>query len=435
MSRWLPTSATALGALVLATGAHAAWSKPFALSPASVWPSAVAADSAGDVAVAWATFKGRAPSSMNRYCVLHPFKQSCYPTGQLHLAVRTASGRVVSRTVWEGKSGETGMSVVIGRGQVTLGWGAYDVSDPNETAREVHGALLGRWSQARVLGRFLDYNLTGGHTPLYPKLAVAPNGTVLAAWSACGSLKRCPGAIPGVTLAWRTPGRGFGSPYKVPAAPEGSIPSFDSAGAAYLHSAHSARVLLASPGSRAFRRVVTLAHGPVRDVSLGLSGTGEGLASWIATGRSTDQAAGPYAGPVLASRLRGGVFATPATLTAVGAAADESWSVAVRGGGVVGWVSRDRFNYPSGANVSLGAAPVLPADAAPLSADGGGDIVFGRQRTVLSALPLAVIPAGGAAAQPSPAQLAVIGAAPFGRTVAIGWNEGKGPLEMSVWHP
>lgn len=196
------------------------------------------------------------PSSMNRYCSVHPFKPSCYATTQVHLAVRTASGRVVSRTVWEGKSGEAGMSLVIARGQVTLGWGAYDVTDPNETAREVHGPLLGRWSQARVLGRFLDYLITGGHTPFYPQLAVAPDGTVLAAWSACGSLKRCPGAIQGATLAWRAPRHSFGRPYKVLAAPEGSVPSFDSAGRAYLHSSCSARVLLAAPGSHVYEASV-----------------------------------------------------------------------------------------------------------------------------------------------------------------------------------
>src|SRR5271165_4512279 len=298
-----------LASLVLPSAAHAGWSAPVTLSRTSTGPAAVAADSAGDSAVAWATVRGLPPKSMDRYCALHPFKPSCYGISSVHVAVRTSRGRVVTRTVWEGRSGEMGMSLVIAHGEATLGWGAYDVSDPNETAREVHGPLLGLWSRAKVLGHFLDYLITGGHTPLYPQLAVAPDGTVLAAWSACGSLQLCPGAVPGVTLAWRAPGRDFGGPHKVALAPEGSVPSFDSAGAAYLHSSCSARVLLSSPGSHAFRRVVTLTRGPVRDLSLGLSGAGEGLVSWIPTPCSTDEAAGSLPGPVLASRLHGEVFA------------------------------------------------------------------------------------------------------------------------------
>src|SRR5271166_1382278 len=437
MPRSLLAVTAMLASLALPSAAHAGWSAPVTLSRTSTWPSAVAADAAGDSAVAWATVRGLPPKSTDLYCALHPFKPSCSGISSVHLAVRTSRGRVVTRTVWEGRSGEMGMSLVIARGEVTLGWGAYDASDPNETAREVHGRLLGPWSQAKVLGHFLDYLITGGRTPLYPQLAAAPNGTVLAAWSACGSLKRCPGAVPGVTLAWRAPGHGFGRPVKVAAAPEGAVPSFDSAGDAYLHSSCTARVLLASPGRHAFRRVVTLTRGPVRDVSLGLSGAGEGLVSWIPTGCSTDEAAGPMPGPVLARRLDGGAFAARARLTPAGVAAEDSESVAVRGGGVVGWLARDMFNVPFGGNTSLGPAPALPAGAAPVAADGGGDVVFRGQGTVPSSLPLhiGVIPAGGTAVQPSPAQTADVGAAPFGRTVTIVWYEGKGPPQLSSWRP
>jgi len=436
MQRSLPALAALLASLALPAATHAGWSAPLTLSRASVWPSAVAADSAGDTAVAWGTVRDLPPNSMDRYCARHPFKPTCHGIGRVHLAVRTSRGRVLARTVWEGRSGEMGMSLVIARGEVTLGMGSYDVSDPNETAREVHGPLLGRWSRAKVLGRFLDYLLTGGHIPLYPQLAAAPDGTVLAAWSACGSLRRCPGAVPGLKLAWRARGHGFGRTHEVAAAPEGAVPSFDAAGRAYLHSSCSARVLLASPGSHVFRRVLTLASGPVRDLSLGLSGAGEGLVSWIPTACSVDEAGGPLPGPVLARELHAGVFAAPVELTPAGVAADESESVAVRGGGVVGWVAHDRLGVPSSANRSLGSVPTLPTGAAPLAADGGGDIIFGGQGTPLfSSLPVTVIPAGGTAAQPSPAQTADIATAPFGRTVAIAWYEGKGPLQLSSWRP
>lgn len=437
MPRSLLALAAMLASLALPSAAHAGWSAPLTLSRASVWPSAVAADAAGDTAVAWATVRSLPPKSIHRYCTLHPFKPICYGISSVHLAVRTSRDRVVARTVWEGRSGGMHMSLVIARGEVTLGMGSYDVSDPNETAREVHGPLLGPWSRAKVLGHFLDYLFTLEPVPFYPQLAVAPNGTVLAAWSACGSLKLCPvplpvqGAMPGLTLAWRAPGHGFGRPYKVPAAPEGAVPSFDSAGGAYLHSSCSARVLLAPPGSHTFRRVVTLTRGPVRDLSLGLSGAGEGLASWIPTACSSEEGTGPPPGPVFACQLHTGVFAAPVRLTAAGVEADGSESVAVRGGGVVGWVDA----VPYFTNMSLGSAPMLPAGAAPLAADGGGDVVFGGQGTALSSLHVAVIPAGSTAAQPSPAQVAAIGTAPFGRTVAIAWYEGKGPLQLSSWRP
>jgi hypothetical protein len=433
MPRSLFAVIAALASLALPSAAHANWSAPVTLSRTSVWPAAVAADSAGDSAVAWATVRALPPKSMDRYCALHPFKRSCYGISSVHLAVRTSRGRVVTRKVWEGRSGEMGMSLVIAHGEATLGWGAYDVGDPNETAREVHGPLLGPWSRARVLGHFLDYLITGGHTPFYPRLAGAPNGTILAAWSACGSLKRCPGSVPGVTLAWRAPRHGFGRPDKLAAAPEGAVPSFDSAGETYLHSSCSARVLLASPGNHTFRRVVTLTSGPVRDLSLGLSGAGEGLVSWIPTACSTDEAAGPIPGSVLASVLDGGVFAAPAELTPVGVTADYSESVAVPGGGVIGWLARDKFNVPFGASASLGSAPALPEGATPIAADGGGDVVFGGPRAVLSSLQIAVMPVGSTVAEPSSALVAVVGTAAFGRAVAVGWSEGTGPLRLSVW--
>ncbi len=435
MTRLFLAASAMLASLVLPVAAHAGWSAPLTLSQSSSWPAAVAADSAGDSAVAWSTVRELPPKSMDRYCATHPFKASCYGITSVHLAVRTTRGRLVRRTVWEGRAGEMGMSLVISHGEATLGWGAYDVSDPNETAREAHGPFLGHWTRAKELGHFLDYLVTGGHTPLYPKLAVAPNGNVLAAWSACGSLKRCPGAVPGVTLAWRSPGHSFGRPYKVSAAPENAVPSFDSAGNAYLHSSCSPRVLLASPHSRAFRRVLTLTHGPVRDLSLGLSGDGEGLASWIPTACSTDEASGPIPGPVLASRLHAGVFASPAALTAAGLTADDSQSVAVPGGGVVGWVARDRLEVPFGETATLGSGPALPAGAAPLAADGGGDILFGPQRGILSSLPHVRDPSRRHGRTGDTDTSALAGTAPFGRAALIAWSESKGPLRLSIWRP
>lgn len=434
MSRSLVALAVVLASLALPATAAAGWSAPATLPHSSVWPSAVAADSAGDSAVAWTTFRSLPSTGMRHYCSLHPFKATCSGIAGVHLAVRSADGRILARTVWEGRAGETGMSVVIGRGEVTLGWGSYDATDPNETAREVHGPLLGRWSHAHVLGHFLDYQLTAAGMPFYPRLAAAPDGTVLAAWSACGSLRRCPGAVPGVTLAWRSRGRSFGSPVTVSAAPEGAEPSFDVAGGVYLHSSCSGRILRAAPHSPRLTRTVVIAHGAVRGLSLGLSGAGEGFASWIPTACSADAASGPLPGPVLARSLRAGSFG-PLQAVSAGASAQDSESVAVPGGSVVGWLAGGLFSAPVPENASFGPAPALPAGAAPLAADGGGDVVFGRPRAVLSTLSVAVAPAGGGAVQASAAQYAVVAAAPFGHGAAIAWQEGRGPIRLSVWRP
>lgn len=434
MARLLITLAAVLSVLALPAGARAGFSAPLPLPQSSVWPSAVATDSAGDSAVAWVSFRSLPPASMRSYCSLHPFKVACSGVAGVHLAVRSARGRLLTRTVWEGRSGMTGMTLVIGRGDVTLGWGSYDATDPNETAREVHGRLLGRWSPARVLGHFLDYQLTAGGTPIYPRLAVARDGTVLAAWSACGSLRRCPGAVPGVTLAWRAPGHGFGSPATVPEAPEGAAPSFDAGGTAYLHSSCSGRILLAAPRSRRFARTLTVAHGAVRDLSLGLSGAGEGFVSWIPTACSADAASGPLPGPVLARSLRAGALG-PLQAVSAGAVAQDSESVAVPGGSVVGWLAGALLSAPVPVNASFGPAPALPAGAAPLAADGGGDVVFGRPRAAFSTLSVAVAPAGGGGLVSSAAQFAAVAAAPFGRGAAIAWQEGRGPIRLSVWRP
>jgi hypothetical protein len=424
-----------LASLALPASALAGWSASLTLSRTAAWPEVLATDSAGDVAVAWAMASGGPPSSENRTCALHPFRRNCYPIVSVHLAVRTAGDRERVRTVWRERSGSMSASVVIAHGEVTLGWGAYDVSDAAETAREVHGPLLGHWSRPRVLGRFDDVNFTGGRMPLYPQLAVAPDGQVLAAWSACGTPRSCPGPVSGVKLAWRTPGHGFGRSYEVRAAPEGAVPSFDAAGRAYLHSSCSGRVLVAAPGSHSFRRVVTLTHGSVRDLVLGLSGPGEGLASWIPTACSTDQAAESAPGPVLASVLRAGTFAAPRTLTAAGVGAESSVSVAVPGGGIVSARARAANGFPTVSTVSLGTAPALPAGDAPVAADGGGDIVFGSSFAQLPPATLAVLPAGGAPARMAPSQIGATAVAPFGRAVALAWQEGKGPLKLSVWRP
>lgn len=439
MLRSFPAAAAVLCALALPSCALAGWSAPLTVSDTQSAPAALATDAAGDVAVAWTTVSHRPPSSRERFCALHPSVRSCQLLVAIHLQARSPAGRTLTRTVWQERTADPSATLVIGGGEVTLAWGSYDVSDESETAREVHGPLFGRWSRAGVLGRFYDVGFTGGGLPFYPRLAVARDGLVLAAWSACASPAQCPGAEPGVTLAWRRPGHGFGRRAKVWAAPEGAAPSFDQGGRAYLHSSCSGRVLLARPASHSFDRLVTLTRAPARDLALGLSGAGEGLASWIPSPCSSAE----LAGPVMASVLRGGRFSAPETIapTPVSSgvpaalAEDESSSVAVPGGAIVSWSTTIAGGFPTFSSVSLGVAPALPPATRPLAADGAGDIVLGTQQGELQPGPITLLPAGSGPAQPSPARVGQVAVAPFGRGAALAWQEARGPLQLAVWRP
>ncbi len=182
------------------------------------------------------------------------------------------------------------------------------------------------------------------------------------------------------------------------------MPTYDRAGSTYLHSACSAHVVLARPGSHSFTRVVTLTRGPVSDLSLSLSGADEGLASWVSGACSADQAVANAAGPVLASTLKRSVFAAPVMLTRVGELAYDSRSAAVPGGGVVSWTRTTANGAPRGTVTtvgSLGSLAPIPTESAPVAADGGGDILFtGLQPFPTSGVKQFVLPRTGAPVQP-----------------------------------
>ncbi len=441
MIRPLTVLAATLAALALPAGAIARWSAPLALSQARNSPytaPVVAVDSKGDAAVAWQTVSGFPPSSQDRACALAPMRRSCYPIVVLHLLVRDARGRTVRRTVALGRVNPTlRLSLALAGGDVTLAWGTYDVSDFLETAQAVFGPMLGRLSAPVLLGHFSDIGFTGGKTELYPQLAVAPDGRVLAAWSACRSASGC-GHAGGVELASRAPGHGFSRTRSVGAAAQGALPQFDSSGRLYLVSACSGRVLLAAPGSLSFRRTVTLTAGPVSDLTLALSGAGEGLASWIAGACSSDQAVGNTPGPVMASLLRSGTFAAPKTLTAPGAKAFYLTAAAVPGGGALGWVLAGISGVPLPATALVGTPAVsatAPAGVVPLIADGGGDVLFGPTRVLVAAGPFFIRPAGGSPDQTLATRSGEAAVAPFGRAVAIAGYGGSATLWLSVWRP
>ena len=236
----------------------------------------------------------------------------CLPVSSVHVAVRTADGRLVTRTLWSSRINPSmHLSVVLSRREVTVAWGYYNLASTTETARVAYGPLIGRWSPSRAIGHFYDVAsqvLTAGKVAFYPQLAVAPNDEVLAAWNACksstsASCDRNFNLNPReMVVRWRAPGRGFGKPQLVRGAPLGAEPQFDARGTAYLSSPCSGRVLIAPAGSHSFSRSVLIAPGPVLDLSLSLDGAGQGLAAWIAGACSTDPEAAPNTpGPVFVS--------------------------------------------------------------------------------------------------------------------------------------
>ena len=272
--------------------------------------------------------------------------------------------------------------------------------------------------------------------PFYPRLAVAPDKRVLVAWSACPSVKACPGTAPGVTLAWRTPAAGFGRPHRVSAAPEGSVPSFDVSGQAYLSSSCSGRILLAAPASHSFRRVITLARGAVRELSLGLSGSGEGLASWIPTACSTDRGGWADARPGARE---------PTARRQVRRAERAHARRGEHRSQPIGRRSR-RWDRGLVARTSPAASlrsrrcrsgpPPRSAMWPPRWPPTAPETWSWARRTGRSTRRRSPsLPAGGGAPQVGAGLYGEVASASFGRGAAHAWAESGGPLQLSVWRP
>ena len=79
--------ATALVLLVFPGFALARWSAPQSI--AGRGPAAVAVDSKGDAAVVWDTVRNKTTRPRCLHCL-----------ATVHVAVRTASGRLIMRTLW-----------------------------------------------------------------------------------------------------------------------------------------------------------------------------------------------------------------------------------------------------------------------------------------------------------------------------------------------
>jgi hypothetical protein len=446
-----------LGAVVAALAgwapaARADWSAPQVVASApplhlgsgqvSAIDGRVAVDSRGDVAVAWSRTGARPAEYQGRRCSWGPGKPDpkrlgCYPVTTVHLTVVMASGQTVTRVVTSARA-EALIGVVLSPAEATvlLGYTKPRIDSPGGV-RVAYGPLIGRWSAPQTISGRWSIGWTNGFPWAQPHLALSPDGTVLVAWNGCLTQHACDGIIgegytqQRVVVAWHRPGRPFGPPTVVRAAPLGSVPQFDAAGTAYLAGSCSGTVAIAPAHSRRFRRTI-VTRGAAQSFTLALSGAGKGLAVWVAGACSYDEAAGNQSGTVLVSRLRARGFVTPFVLTA--APAESADAVASATGVTVSWYDGTTHIVQIDANGVPGTVQDDPT-ALPLGADGGGDVLFA---------PVAqlgfgdfVRPAGGGADQPGPAPWGpgTWAVSPAGRAIALMWYPDVTKLDLSIWRP
>jgi hypothetical protein len=436
------TVAATLLALTASSAAFAGWSAPQSLTVPGEAVSEVAVDGHGDAALAWATRHNTSTGAIFRTSV--------------HVTVRTAYGRVITRTVWSSKDARTDdISLVIGTGGVTIAWESATRAEEEAgapTVRAAYGPLAGRWNPAHAIGRS---SVPADYPPVrwVPHLAIAPDGDVLLVWSHWDGRYGKGEEEHGDAVAWRTPGRPFGAPRVLPDAPGGANARFDAGGTAYLYGYCSSSVLSAPAQTHRFVRAAVPTSGSILGFSLSLAGAGRGLASWISGECSFDAAAGNTPGRVYASILSAGRFSKPVAVSPPGSAIYQSTVVAVPGGGTISWelvgdAGAEAVSVQVGAGGQPGATHLITDEKVVVAADGGGDEVLGWPLgwpIYLPSLPHpgpVVRPAGGASDQSASGYEGKVAvAAPTGRAVASAWNTSpnfarpSSTIELSVWRP
>jgi hypothetical protein len=408
--------AVVLVALTGASAVQARWSPPQSIPAPGASATAVAVNSRGDAAIAWATGT-------------RAFRASVY------VAVRKQGGTLRRHLVWSSRRyGTASISVVIDRRRrVTVAWAGTRRNASRQTVRAAYSTSSGRWSRVRVVGHAaILENLPPDR---FPRLAAASDGRVLLAWDEPA----------GPRVAWRVPGHAFGAPRRLtgaPRSPIGPIPAWDAAGSAYVSGRCSGFVFRTRPGRRNFGRPITVAPGRALGFTLSLSGRAAGLAGWIDGVCTTSEGEGDTLGPVFASLLRDGTFQPPVSLSAAATAAYGVTAVAdPAGGGIVSWgeVQRGTFSaivVPAGRLEET--ARLITDGVVPVAADAGGNQVFTRAfPSPPPALPavLYVRPVAGGADEPAPSQSGEYAtAAPTGSGVALAYVSGR-QLNLSVWRP
>ncbi len=441
--------------------ALAGWSAQRAVSSSSAGFRYVslATDVRGDGAVAWAS---------ERSVGLVQTRAA------VHVALSSAGGRVITRTLWRSSDAQVGGVAVAldARGELTVAWidaarGRNGATLSPHTVRAAYRSPSGRWSTAKIIGYsgpFIDADL---------RLAAAPDREMLLTWVAHTS------SAPGVATAWREPGHRFGPAGAASRAKSAMMgdptPVFDSSGAAHVYGTVScgrgirtcATMLSTVPRSHRFGAPLLIAPAPAEFPVVSFSAPGRVLIAWEA---GDYEALEPYFAAPYARVMTDGSLSAPAGLQPGSASISSPVNavVANEGGGIVSWsATPPPYASPTRTMLAVGDASghfsppsVSPSGLMPALRDGVGDMLLTLGPIGLSAppggaptgpaetpsSPVAIQPAGGSPVQPSPMPLvpttlmplaSLAGVAttqPLGAGAAVAWVAGA-TLETSTWQP
>jgi hypothetical protein len=408
-------------AIVAPSSAQAAWGpvlRPSGSGGASA--TALAVGASGDVVTAWTRETGGT------------------------VAVRAAVGTRTHVLLRARNRAVTGLTAAMSaRGEATVVWVEQAQTSGLRagpiTVRSAFRPRGGDWSAVATVSR------SSAFVNAQPRLAVAPDGTVALTFNAAIA------AAPGVGVAWRSRGHGFGEIRPVAGTahdalqdpvltfePDGRL---DLAGIARCGGAQSIGVLhTAAPGGRRLSGPRTLTGPPATHLRFVVTSSGRAVAAWVGAGCSTAE---DLNGLVLARTLRDGALSEPALVDGLpsrdlvlagtsGGAAEASWTHYPAG-------------LPDGAVVTSRIAPDGLASMPVPAADGWTAVASTRRATRVVER---VLPSGFGSPQavgarafdggpvdvaplPGPARFAVA-AAPSGTALAAA-SPGAGALRVSVW--
>lgn len=270
-------------ALVVPATAHAGWSKPVTFPAVRARDSGpqLAINARGDALVLW---KSRKPV-------------------RVRATLLRANGTRRTHTLPAPPDAINGVVVLDNRGAATAAWAARG------RLYAVGASSTGRWSRPQVIAR---------RYAVLPTLAVARDRRVLLVWTV-----NTPTGEGRTGIAWRSPGHRFShmqfrrhpAPGLMPGAspPSRNGAAFDARGRAYVWTTCDGVVGITSPHGHKLR-LVHLTAGTAA-LSLAVARSGGGIAGWVPTRCTNDQAAGTPPGVLHASALRDGAFASPVILT------------------------------------------------------------------------------------------------------------------------